>query len=223
MQFEFETLGVERTHRPSLMEEGVKIIRQAWDQGRIGFSGQRWRFPDLPFSPQPERRIPIYFGGNAPSPCSGRCVSATASSRQPRQHRAVKANTPAGRGHEGRGKTPESFPSCSRPRSTWAIRPSRPGRMCSGIAYQMSRYVDWGTDQSSLVQALKADDLLPRISPDRNAGTSGREPGRALPRRALSAGLLLGTPARLEYASGSTQPRALPVRGRARSSPRPSR
>lgn len=47
VQFEFET-GVERTHRPSSMEEGVKIIRRAWDEGRIGFSGQRWQFPDLP-------------------------------------------------------------------------------------------------------------------------------------------------------------------------------
>jgi alkanesulfonate monooxygenase SsuD/methylene tetrahydromethanopterin reductase-like flavin-dependent oxidoreductase (luciferase family) len=59
---EFEAFGVDRRVRPSLFEEGVAVIRGAWTQGRTGFQGARWRLPNLPFGPRPERAIPIYVG-----------------------------------------------------------------------------------------------------------------------------------------------------------------
>jgi alkanesulfonate monooxygenase SsuD/methylene tetrahydromethanopterin reductase-like flavin-dependent oxidoreductase (luciferase family) len=60
--YEFEAFGVDRRLRPSLLEEGVAIIRRAWTQGRVGFQGARWRLADLPFGPRPDRSIPIYVG-----------------------------------------------------------------------------------------------------------------------------------------------------------------
>jgi alkanesulfonate monooxygenase SsuD/methylene tetrahydromethanopterin reductase-like flavin-dependent oxidoreductase (luciferase family) len=59
---EFEAFGVERRLRPSLFEEGVTVIRKAWEEGRSGFNGTRWRLPDLPFGPRPGGRIPVYVG-----------------------------------------------------------------------------------------------------------------------------------------------------------------
>jgi alkanesulfonate monooxygenase SsuD/methylene tetrahydromethanopterin reductase-like flavin-dependent oxidoreductase (luciferase family) len=59
---EFEAFGIQRRLRPSLFEEGVTVIRKAWEEGSIGFNGTRWRLPDLPFGPRPGGRIPVYVG-----------------------------------------------------------------------------------------------------------------------------------------------------------------
>src|SRR5919199_2432955 len=59
-QHEFEVLGFDRKYRPSLFEEGIEIIRQAWEEGRIGYEGKRWRFDDLQFGPRPNGKVPIY-------------------------------------------------------------------------------------------------------------------------------------------------------------------
>jgi alkanesulfonate monooxygenase SsuD/methylene tetrahydromethanopterin reductase-like flavin-dependent oxidoreductase (luciferase family) len=59
---EFDAFGVDRRLRPSLLEEGLAVIRSAWTQGRAGFQGARWHLPDLPFGPRPDRSIPIYVG-----------------------------------------------------------------------------------------------------------------------------------------------------------------
>jgi alkanesulfonate monooxygenase SsuD/methylene tetrahydromethanopterin reductase-like flavin-dependent oxidoreductase (luciferase family) len=59
---EFAAFGVDRRHRPSRLEEGVAIIRQAWRDGRTGFSGRRFDLPDLPFEPRPPAGAPIWFG-----------------------------------------------------------------------------------------------------------------------------------------------------------------
>jgi alkanesulfonate monooxygenase SsuD/methylene tetrahydromethanopterin reductase-like flavin-dependent oxidoreductase (luciferase family) len=59
---EFDAFGVDRRLRPSLFEEGLAVIKKAWAQGRVGFSGKRWRLPDLPFGPRPSGRIPVYVG-----------------------------------------------------------------------------------------------------------------------------------------------------------------
>jgi len=62
---EFALLGVDRSARGRRLEEGVAIIRHAWDEGTTGFDGREWRLPDVPFSPIPQRRVPILIGAVA--------------------------------------------------------------------------------------------------------------------------------------------------------------
>lgn len=60
---EFAAFGVDRRQRPSRFEEGLRIIRQAWREGRAGFDGRRYQIPDMPFEPRAD--VPIYVGATA--------------------------------------------------------------------------------------------------------------------------------------------------------------
>ena len=39
VQHEFETFGFDRKYRPSLFEEGIEVIRRAFEKGRTGYEG----------------------------------------------------------------------------------------------------------------------------------------------------------------------------------------
>lgn len=62
---EFEQFGRELKQRPSLMEEGVEIIRRAWAGERIAFQGKRFRVGDFRITPVPEHAPKLYMGGMA--------------------------------------------------------------------------------------------------------------------------------------------------------------
>jgi alkanesulfonate monooxygenase SsuD/methylene tetrahydromethanopterin reductase-like flavin-dependent oxidoreductase (luciferase family) len=57
---EFELFEVDRAQRPSRFEEGLRVIRQAWRDGRTGFTGRRYALPDGPFALRTD--APIYVG-----------------------------------------------------------------------------------------------------------------------------------------------------------------
>ena len=150
VQFEFEIFGVERRFRPSLMEEGLAVMRQAWRTGRIGFEGKRWQFPDRPFTPQPERDIPVYFGANSEEAIKraarlgdGFLIAAGGDPRiGVKQWETLQGELKA------LGKEREPFPLVY---SAWIHVDEDPERAwqtaAPAIAYQMSRYADWGTDR----------------------------------------------------------------------------
>lgn len=161
VDFEFETLGANRKFRPSLMEEGIAVLRQAFDEGRTGFGGSRWSFPDLPFTPKPERRLPIYVGANEP----------VAIRRAARLGDGFLCSAPLGpasvrpkyqawlEGLEAAGRGPLPFIV-----SGWLYL-SKDGdkaweEAAPCIAYQLSRYREWGTDRGQPVPVpLHASDL----------------------------------------------------------------
>lgn len=62
-QLEFDAFGRKLSHRPSLMEEGVEIIRRAWTGQPVSFSGKRFQVPGVPVTPVPEHVPPILIGG----------------------------------------------------------------------------------------------------------------------------------------------------------------
>jgi len=65
-QLEFDYFNRQLSHRPSLMEEGVAIIRQAWSGEPVNFHGKRYQVQDLTVAPAPERLPRILMGGMAP-------------------------------------------------------------------------------------------------------------------------------------------------------------
>ncbi|MEQ7007735.1 LLM class flavin-dependent oxidoreductase [Actinopolymorpha sp. B17G11] len=60
---EFAAFGVNRRFRPSLLEEGLEVVRQALTDGRVRMRGRRWSIDDVPITPSPRRPVPILVGG----------------------------------------------------------------------------------------------------------------------------------------------------------------
>ena len=65
-ELEFDYFGRSLRNRPSLMEEGVAILRKAWSGEPINFSGKRFQIGDLAVAPVPEKTPRILMGGMAP-------------------------------------------------------------------------------------------------------------------------------------------------------------
>ncbi len=64
-QLEFDYFGRSLKNRPSLMEEGVEIIRQAWAGQPVNISGKRYQIENLPVAPVPATPPRILMGGMA--------------------------------------------------------------------------------------------------------------------------------------------------------------
>jgi alkanesulfonate monooxygenase SsuD/methylene tetrahydromethanopterin reductase-like flavin-dependent oxidoreductase (luciferase family) len=67
---EFEAFGVDRRARPSLLEEGIEIIRGAWADGPFSHDGRHRQFAGLDVTPKPVQRPgpQIWLAGRAPVP-----------------------------------------------------------------------------------------------------------------------------------------------------------
>lgn len=61
---EYGMFGVNRRHRPSLMDEGVEIIRRCWTEERFDFEGKRFHLKDVSVQPKPIQtpHPPIWLG-----------------------------------------------------------------------------------------------------------------------------------------------------------------
>jgi alkanesulfonate monooxygenase SsuD/methylene tetrahydromethanopterin reductase-like flavin-dependent oxidoreductase (luciferase family) len=159
VQHEFEVLGFDRKHRPSLFEEGVEIIRRAWEEGRIGYDGKRWRFADLPFGPRPQPAPPIYIGAFA-DPAIDRAariaegfLASAGGGEFVRTHRKVREALL----RHGR----EDFPFVASG-VMYVHEDSERARseVAPAIAYQRSRYAEWGTDRGEpKPQPIRPEDL----------------------------------------------------------------
>jgi alkanesulfonate monooxygenase SsuD/methylene tetrahydromethanopterin reductase-like flavin-dependent oxidoreductase (luciferase family) len=148
VQHEFETLGYERKYRPSLFEEGIEVIRQALEEGRTGYEGRRWRFDDLPFEPRPKNKLPIYIGAFA-DPAIDRAarladgfLASAGGGAFGEIYRKVRAAL------ERHGRAGEEFPYVA---SGVAFVHEDEGRareiVGPAIAYQRTRYAEWGADR----------------------------------------------------------------------------
>lgn len=65
-QVEFDQFGRSISHRPSLVEEGIEIMRRAWSGEPVNFEGKRFSVGDLRITPRPNRAPKILLGGMAP-------------------------------------------------------------------------------------------------------------------------------------------------------------
>ena len=60
---EFEAFGRSLSHRPSLLEESVEIIRRAWSGNAVDFHGKRFHYGDIRVTPTPASPPRILIGG----------------------------------------------------------------------------------------------------------------------------------------------------------------
>ena len=148
VQHEFETLGFQRKYRPSLFEEGIEVIRQVFEGGRTDYQGKRWSFDDLPFEPRPGSKLPVYIGAFA-DPAIDRAarladgfLASAGGGAFGETYRKVRAAL------ERHGRAGEEFPYVA---SGVAFVHEDAGRareiVGPAIAYQRSRYAEWGTDR----------------------------------------------------------------------------
>jgi alkanesulfonate monooxygenase SsuD/methylene tetrahydromethanopterin reductase-like flavin-dependent oxidoreductase (luciferase family) len=163
VQHEFEVLGFNRKYRPSLLEEGVEIICCAWEEGRIAYDGKRWRFEDLPFGPHLERRPPIYIGASADPAidraarmADGFLTSAAWGGGNVVTYRKVQEALAR------HGRADADFPYVASG-VVYVREDSERARseVAPAIAYQRSRYAEWGTDRGRpKPEPIRPEDLL---------------------------------------------------------------
>jgi alkanesulfonate monooxygenase SsuD/methylene tetrahydromethanopterin reductase-like flavin-dependent oxidoreductase (luciferase family) len=151
-QLEFDYFGRSLAHRPSLMEEGVAILRQAWSGEPIHVAGKRFRIDGLRVSPRPTKPPRIFMGGMA----------------EPAIARAARLGdgflSTGGIGHDlyvkalaGLGKPRGAGAICA---GHWAIVAPDPEREAAKLAgpvlYQSNTYIEWG--------AFGPPDQVPRFA-----------------------------------------------------------
>ena len=62
-ELEFDQFQRKLSHRPSLVEEGIEVIRRCWSGQPVNFSGKRFSVGDIAVSPAPVRAPDILLGG----------------------------------------------------------------------------------------------------------------------------------------------------------------
>lgn len=65
-EVEFDYFGRKLSHRPSLMEEGIEVIRAAWSGEPVHHHGRHFRVDGLPVRPVPEHVPRLLIGAMAP-------------------------------------------------------------------------------------------------------------------------------------------------------------
>jgi alkanesulfonate monooxygenase SsuD/methylene tetrahydromethanopterin reductase-like flavin-dependent oxidoreductase (luciferase family) len=139
-QLEFDAFHRSIRNRPSLMEEGVAIIRAAWSGQPLDFRGRCYTYPDIAVQPVPENPPALYMGGLS-EPAIARAAAI-----------ADGFLSTGGIGHEvylaalaGQGKSPSDGIICA---GHWAIIDEDPERARRDVAphalYQSNQYIAWG-------------------------------------------------------------------------------
>ena len=137
---EFDYFGRRLNHRPSLMEEGIDIIRQAWSGRPVTIEGKRYSIDALPVGPVPAEAPRLLMGGMA----------------EPAIARAARLGdgflSTGGIGHdlyikalEEQGKDRAQGVICA---GNWMIVAPDPeaeaARVGEYVLYQTNQYISWG-------------------------------------------------------------------------------
>lgn len=136
-ELEFNYFGRKLSHRPSLMEESVAILRKAWRGEPINFSGKRFEIGDVSVNPVAKTPPRLLMGGMA----------------EPAIQRAARIGdgflSTGGIGHDvyaaackAEGKTGAIFA------GNWAIISPDPEAEAAKVGpyalYQSNEYIKWG-------------------------------------------------------------------------------
>lgn len=137
---EFREFGRALKHRPSLLEEGIQLIRRAWAGDPLDFQGKRFAHDAVRVMPAPEHTPNLYLGAMA----------------EPAIDRAARIAdgflSTGGIGHDvyldrlaRNGRRPEDGVIVA---GHWAIISKDPEREAAivgpHVLYQANQYVEWG-------------------------------------------------------------------------------
>jgi alkanesulfonate monooxygenase SsuD/methylene tetrahydromethanopterin reductase-like flavin-dependent oxidoreductase (luciferase family) len=154
---EFRAFGKSLKNRPSLLEEGVEVIRRAWSGSTEGFSGKRYSLPALPVTPQPEQPPQLLVGALADVAIerAARIADGFLSTQNVHQASYLAAC-------ERLGKDPAEAKIYA---GQWTVIAEDPEEVWSRIGkhalYQLNNYISWGvfgdvpqfSDPSQIVEA----------------------------------------------------------------------
>lgn len=158
---EFEAFGRSLRHRPSLLEEGVEVIRRGWRGDTLNFHGKRFDYGSLKITPQPASPPRILVGGMA----------------EPAIERAARIGdgflSTGGIGHDvyvqalqRQGRSPGDGRIFA---GNWAIIAEDPAaeaeRIGEHVLYQTNQYIQWG--------AFGPPDQTPQFANARDAIENG--------------------------------------------------
>jgi alkanesulfonate monooxygenase SsuD/methylene tetrahydromethanopterin reductase-like flavin-dependent oxidoreductase (luciferase family) len=137
---EFEAFNRNLKNRPSLMEEGVEIIRRCWEGRSLEFDGKRFQFPDVVVAPVPDHPPAMLLGGKSDKSIDrvARIADGFLSTRNEHQGAYLEAlarhdkDPTAGRIHAGQWVVVDEDPE-----RTWA-------RIGDHAVYQLNAYAEWG-------------------------------------------------------------------------------
>ncbi len=132
-QLEFDRVDRKLSHRPSLMEEGVEIIRRAWRGEAINFKGKRFFVDNIKVTPVPENTPKILIGAMVPA----------AIARAARIGDGFLCSGILGlQEYTEAAENPSIYAGC------WAIIAEDPEREAAMLAphilYQANEYIKWG-------------------------------------------------------------------------------
>ena len=139
-ELEFDYFGRKLSHRPSLMEEGIEIIRRAWRGEKINFDGQRFSVGDIAVKPNPEQTPRLLIGGMAEPAIkrAARIGDGFLSTGGIGQDIYVDGLTEA-------GKSADGGTICA---GNWSIIAADPeaeaAKIGDHVLYQINEYVTWG-------------------------------------------------------------------------------
>lgn len=135
-EIEFDYFGRKLINRPSLMEEGIQILRQAWSGEPVSVAGKRFNIENLPVTPVPAKSPRIFMGGMA----------------EPAIARAARLGdgflSTGGIGHDVYVNSLLDGATGAICAGNWAIISEDPEREAAKIGehalYQTNQYVSWG-------------------------------------------------------------------------------
>ncbi|MBN9738798.1 MULTISPECIES: LLM class flavin-dependent oxidoreductase [unclassified Pseudonocardia] len=137
---EFDAFGRTLTHRPSLLEEGVELIRHAWSGSAEGYRGRRYTLPPLPVTPVPETPPQLLVGAMADVAIerAARIADGFLSTQNAHHRSYLDAVQRLGR----------PVDDAAIYAGQWAIVADDPERVWSRIGehalYQLNEYISWG-------------------------------------------------------------------------------
>jgi alkanesulfonate monooxygenase SsuD/methylene tetrahydromethanopterin reductase-like flavin-dependent oxidoreductase (luciferase family) len=140
-ELEFSGFGRAVKHRPSLLEDAITIIRQAWTGSADGHEGKRLSLPPLPVTPVPEVAPQLLIGAQSPVGIDRAARAGDGVITLSNDHWQVYLDALERHGRDvnaGRIYASQWTIVAEDPERVWA-------QVGENVLYQMNKYIEWGS------------------------------------------------------------------------------